>query len=284
MGLLVPDIANPFFSEWAQAAEYEAARHGYAIILASTMRTASQEDLKIRSLLELRVAGILLCSLNVRNPTVIGLASLEIPAVYCDVAVPGVENAYLVHSNDVLGAQLATNHLAQLGRRKIAHIAGTTETLVTDHRLRGYRQALDSAHLPYDAKRVVHAEYSERGGFYAMLRLLEENSDIDAVFAANDLIALGAMEAISQAGRSVPGDISVVGYDDIRLASLVRPSLTTVHQSAHEMGTLGMRMMLEALEGNTSTPHAVEIRPTLVVRESCGGNPRGEVGIGSGER
>jgi LacI family transcriptional regulator len=280
MGLLVPDIANPFFSEWAQAAENEATRHGYAIILASTMRTNSQEDLKIRSLLELRVAGILLCSLNVRNPSVIGLANLDVPAVYCDVDVPGVDKAYLVHSNDVLGARLATSHLSGLGRRNICHIAGSDDTLVTEYRLRGYRDALDAAGLPHEARRVVHTEYGERGGYQAMLRLLDDNPNIDAVFAANDLIAIGAMEAIAQRGLDVPRDIAVVGYDDIRLASLVRPRLTTVRQSAQEMGAQGMRMLLSALQDGLRPPHSVEIQPTLVVRDSCGSTDGGEVEVG----
>lgn len=270
LGLLVPDIANPFFSEWAQAAEKEAARRDYAVILCNTMRTTHQEDLKIRSLLELRVAGFLLCSLNVRNPTVAGLANGGVPAVFCDVEVPGVAEAYLVHGNDADGAELATTHLISLGRRCVCHIAGTAETLVTEYRLRGYRRALANAGLRWDPSRVEHAEYSERGGYEAMRRLLETQPEIDAVFAANDLLAIGAMEAIAQAGRRVPTDISVVGYDDVRLASLVRPRLTTVRQSAHDMATEGMRMLLETLGETRPPPHAVGIEPTLVIRDSCG--------------
>jgi LacI family transcriptional regulator len=279
LGLLVPDITNPFFSEWAQAAENEAARQGYAVILCSTMRKSDQEDLKIRSLLELRVAGLFTCSLNVRNPNVVGLASVGIPTVFCDVELPGVDKgkAYLIHGKDVLGAEMATWHLIGLNRRNICHIAGTEETLATEYRLRGYRKALDAAGQSWEQRRVVYAEYSERGGYEAMLRLLEANPDVDAVYAANDLIAIGAMEAIGQSGHRVPQDISIVGYDDIRLASLVHPRLTTVRQSAFEMGRQGMRMLLEALEGGERPPRTIEIEPSLIIRESCGAKSREEV-------
>lgn len=271
LGLLVPDIANPFFAEWALAAEVEATRHGYSVILGNTMRSSEQEDAKIRSLLEMRVAGLFVCSLNVRNPTVIGLASIEIPAVFCDVGVPGVEKAYLIHGRDPFGAELATRHLVSLGRRRICHIAGTSDTLATDYRLQGFKNALEAAGRDSQPRQIVHAEYSERGGFAAMQRLLEDVPDVDAVFAANDLIAIGAIEAIQQSGRTVPGDISVVGYDDIRLASLVRPRLTTVRQSATAMGEQGMRMLLQALESPTAMPRHAVIEPTLVIRDSCGG-------------
>lgn len=275
LGLLVPDIANPFFSEWAQVAEREAARRGYAVILANTMRVREQEDVKIRSLLEMRVAAFLVCSLDVRNPTVSGLARQNVPTVFCDVDVPGVEHAYLVHGKDAEGAELATRHLVSLGRRTIGHLAGTHETLVTDRRLRGYQRGLRAAGLTWDLRQVVHGEYSERGGFDATRRLLANLPELDAVFAANDLMAIGALEALTQAGRRVPQDVSVVGYDDIRLASLVRPRLTTVRQSARTLGEQGMRLLLEALDG-ASKPRVHEIAPHLVVRESCGATPRKE--------
>lgn len=284
LGLLVPDIANPFFSQWALAAELEATRHGYSVILGNTMRSSDQEDAKIGSLLEMRVAGLLVCSLNVRNPTVVKLADLDIPTVYCDVSVPGVDKAYLVNGRDAFGAQLATQHLIACGRTRIAHLAGTSETLVTEHRLQGYAAALEAAGLHVDPHRVVHVEYSERGGFLGMQRLLDRAPEVDAVFAANDLIALGAMEAIEQSGRSVPSDIAVVGYDDIRLASLVRPRLTTIRQSASAMGEQGMRMLLGALEDRGSVPRSVEIEPTLVVRDSCGASAEKEVEPGPLQR
>lgn len=276
LGLLVPDIANPFFSEWAQVAEREAAQRGYAVILANTSRSREQEDLKIRSLLEMRVAGFLLCSLDVRNPTVSSLAQGPVPAVYCDVDVPGVERAYLVHGKDTEGAELATRHLAALGRRRVGHLAGTSETLVTDLRRRGYQRGLELEGLTWDARHVVQAEYSERGGFEATRRLLQQVPELDGLFAANDLMAIGALEALTQAGRRVPEDVSVVGYDDIRLASLVRPRLTTVRQSSRTLGEQGMRLLLEALDDPASTPRVQEIEPQLVVRESCGGTPRRE--------
>ena len=280
LGLLLPDITNPFFSEWAQAAEDEAARRGYAVILCNTMRRSEQEDLKIRSLLELRVAGFFLCSLNLRNPTVTGLANVGVPAVFCDVEVPGLEKSYRIHGKDALGAEMATKHLIGLGRRNICHIAGTEETLATAYRLDGYRRAIDRAGHTSDSRKVVHAEYSERGGYEAMNRLLAQYPAVDAVYAANDLIAIGAIEAITQSGRTVPADISIVGYDDIRLASLVHPRLTTVRQSASEMGTQGMQMLLEALEAAAPDPHTIEIEPTLIVRESCGASSAREVDAG----
>ena len=270
IGLLVPDITNPFFSEWAQAAELEASKHGYAVILCNTMRRRAQEDQHIRMLHELRVTGLLTCSLDPTNPTIRDLSTASSPVVFCDPELPQGVAASLVRSDSVEGARLATQHLIALGRKRIAHLAGSEDSIATRQRVEGYKRALGEAGLPFLPNCVVSTEYSEAGGYESIQKLLDSEPEVDAVFAANDLIAVGAMLGAGLLGRRVPEDLAVVGFDDIRLASLVEPPLTSIRIHAREMGRTGMEILLDHLK-HPDRPYAVvELEPTLIVRKSCG--------------
>src|SRR5205823_8931238 len=134
----------------------------------------------------------------------------------------------LVQVDNRLGARLATEHLLALGHERIGHIAGPRDLGISDERIEGYRDGLRAAGVPLDPELIAVGSFTEEGGYEAALSLLAHR-DLTAMFAANDLSAIGALSALAQSGRRVPGDVSVVGFDDLRLARFTTPPLTTVH-------------------------------------------------------
>ena len=186
-------------------------------------------------------------------------------------------------------ARLATNHLLHLGRRRIAAI-GTLEALSIAsgagslRRLRGYTQALAEAGLPLDAQFIIQVEsYSRLNGARAMQQLLALDHPPDAVFCFNDLLALGAMRALHEAGRRIPDDVAVIGFDDIEEARFAIPSLTTIAPDKEMIGELAVSFLLGRIDGTrTSQPERVEVPFRLIVRESTGGLTRIEEEIIAG--
>lgn len=171
--------------------------------------------------------------------------------------------------DNIGGARDATRHLIGLGRRRIAFLGGASEHCPEfEHRHRGYRQALADAALPADPELRVDADNQENSGFSAAGRLLETGKAFDGIFAASDLIAIGAIRRLQGAGRNVPGDVGVVGFDDIPAASYVNPGLTTVHQDTVRAGELLVSNLLRLIAGEPVESSLLP--PKLVVRQSCG--------------
>ncbi len=191
---------------------------------------------------------------------------------YVSVVRAPAPGSYSVNSDDHEGGLLATRHLIGLGHRRIAHLVGSDEISTSPERLNGYRQALAEAGLELDPKLVVPAGFDWRRGYMATKILLElpRAEQPTAIFAANDLCAEGAIRALREAGRTVPEDVAVVGYDDTWFASMTHPALTTVRMPIAEMGALAVRMLVDLVEGRpVDTPHPV-LPVSLTVRNSCG--------------
>jgi DNA-binding LacI/PurR family transcriptional regulator len=171
--------------------------------------------------------------------------------------------------DNIGGAFKATEHLVGLGRRRIAFLGGASEHCPEfEHRHRGYRQALEASGLPGDAELRIDADNQENSGFSAAAQLLEKGKAFDGIFAASDLIAIGAIRCLQEAGLNVPGDVSVVGFDDIPAASYVNPGLTTVHQDTVRAGELLVTNLIKLIEGEPVESSLLP--PTLIVRQSCG--------------
>ncbi len=194
-------------------------------------------------------------------------ASLGIPAVTCGLPIGHEFDLAYVAVNEAEGGRLATAHLARLGRRRIATVTGPLDTPGGRDRLKGYQEGLEEAGLPLDQKLVVHGDYTRISGQLAMEKLLKQDPDLDAVFVASDLMALGAMDALERAGRSVPGDVAVVGFDDSPSATSARPALTTVRQPFKRICEEMVRLLLALLDGQE--PAAVILPAELVIRETA---------------
>jgi LacI family transcriptional regulator len=173
-----------------------------------------------------------------------------------------------VEVDNETGAYTAVTHLVRLGRRRIAHISGPAGNLAATDRKRGYLQALQERRVPVDESLIVHSDFLERTSYEAMQHLLA--FEPDAVFAASDTMALGAMRALREAGKHVPGEIAVVGFDDMPLAATADPPLTTVRQPIRRAGVLAVEMLIDILENGAVPPQRIILPTELVIRDSCG--------------
>ena len=181
------------------------------------------------------------------------------------------ERVHYIDADNIGGARMAVEHLIRLGCRRIATITGRFDMTAGQERLDGYRQALQAHGIPIDENLVAKGDFSERSGVTGMQRLLSASPD--AVFAASDMMAIGALKALREAGRQVPQDVALIGFDDIPSASVIEPALTTVRQPIERMGSMAVDLLLSVLESlSEGEPPAQRIiLPTeLVIRTSCG--------------
>jgi len=211
------------------------------------------------------VDGVLLTSLHAEDPLPGKLEAGGVPTVLGG-RPPGVSAVSYVDVDNRLGAREAVDHLIARGRRRIATIAGPQDMGVGIDRLTGYRDALAAEGLP---ELVAYGDFSEASGIAATEELLGLDPDLDAVFAADDPMALGALRVLRAKGRGVPGDVSVIGFDDSASAPLAEPPLTTVHQSAEEMGSEMARLLVSRIRGEDLIDPVVILRPHLVLRDSA---------------
>ena len=246
---------------------------GYDVLLFATEQPGSSRDgahSYLRRARHHNVDGIVLMGVDRSDPEVKKLVEADIPLIGVDLDVAGPRATH-VGSDSVGGARLAVKHLHRLGHRRIATIAGPQDSKPGADRLVGFRAEVHNLGLE------ARPEYEQTGDFYiesgerAMRALLALPEPPTAVFAAADLMAVGAMKAVREAGLGVPDDIAVVGFDDIQLASLLDPALTTVRQDKVGVGTAAARALMEQIEHPETTPAALTLPVELVVRASCGG-------------
>jgi LacI family transcriptional regulator len=207
------------------------------------------------------------------EPDVQKLAHSTIPCVAVDLDLVGRRTGFVI-SDNARGAGLAIEHLHKLGHDRIATITGPTQTRVGMDRLVGYRQALERLDLPYRDDYVRDGDFYFESGSAAMQDLLSLPEPPTAVFAASDLMAAGAVRAIEQAGLAVPADIAVIGFDDIQLAAMMQPALTTVRQDKLGLGSAAAEALLRMIELDGAPPPGITLPVELVVRVSSGGKRR----------
>ncbi len=266
-------ISHPFLREVLEAMKFSAGEANYDLLLIAGHPEESAEHYVHRALSR-RVDGLVLLGID-RSEIDRGgrevreLATAGVPTVCIDVDIRvfGPWFGY-VTSDNVGGARMAVRHLLELGRHRIACCTGPLDTPPGNERLVGYRQELEEAGELYRDENVIVADLTKEGGYRAMRRLLSLRDLPDAVFVGGDLMAIGAMEAIFEAGMTVPDDIAIVGFDDIEAASIVRPSLTTIRQDEDGLARAAVTMLGEMLRGLEQVDrHHVEA-VELVVRES----------------
>lgn len=239
----------------------------YEILLFST--TPNKQRRKSYSDLcqERNVDGAILQGLRVTDPYLEEvLNQSRFPCVLIDIPLAG-EWVGHVTSDNIDGAKQAVRHLAELGHRRIAMINGHQEAAVSKERFSGYVLALQEMNIPFDPALVYDGKFTEAGGAEAMERILDEHPDVTAVFSASDLMVLGAMQTLEKRGIALPGDISIVGYDDIEIASYCTPKLTTIRQEKYDLGYQAAQLVIDMLEGR-KVAHKIVLNNRLVVRGS----------------
>lgn len=267
LGMIVPDNANPFFAEIARGIEDYGFDRGYSIILCNSDGNLQKQAAYVELLVERRVAGILFVAAGVSTELVHDLQLQRLPLVVIDREVPGVA-VDTVQTNHYQGGQLATEHLLTLGHRRIACIAAGSDLSPSAERVTGYRDTLAAHGLPNDPDLVVLGDFQFESGYRATAQLLALPQPPTAVFACNDLMAVGCISAATALGLRVPDDLAVVGFDDIRLASFTNPPLTTIHQPKREIGRLAMEMLLARTNEPDAPPRRARLETRLVVRQS----------------
>ena len=256
---------DPNFQMLLRGCTQALAEHDMPLLL-SIADSEQDRERVVRFISGGHIDGALLVSTHAGNPVIGRLASLGIPTVACGLPMGHERELAYVAVNEAEGARLATAHLASRGRRRIATITGPLDLPGGRDRLSGYREALGQAGLAYDQNLIVHGDYTRTSGQAAMEKLLATTPDFDAVFVSSDLMARGALDALDRAGRSVPGDVAVVGFDDSPAATSSRPALTTVRQPWKRICEEMVRLLLALLNGQE--PAAVILPAELVVRET----------------
>jgi len=274
IGLVVPDNANPFFAEVSRAVEDVGFARGYSVILCNTRDDLGRERAYIDLLVAKQVDGIIFIAAGDHHEHLDELTRRNVPLVLADRDVD-LTDADVVLVNNERGGYEATKHLLDLGHRRIGCIAGPSEATPSADRVAGYGRALQEAGLPLSEGLIETGDFRYQGGEAAAERLLAGAAHPSAIFACNDLMAIGALRAIRKAGLDVPGDISVVGYDDIPLASAMSPALTTAAQPVDQLGALSTELLLSRIEdGAVGTAQRITLETTLVVRGSSGPAPQ----------
>ncbi len=265
VGLVIPDVVNPFFPALARGVEDAAYADGYALILGNSDNAPEREAAYIRLLHDRFVDGIIVASSGAPGalPDLVG----DTPIVLLDRRVAGWA-VPCVSTDNRAGARLAVEHLLARGHRRIAHLGGPTELASSADRHDGYDAALRAAGIEPDPAWYLPGPFRFESGYERMLRWIEAGFDCTALFAADDLIAVGALQACQDRGWAVPDRVAIVGFDDVLLARLVRPRLTTVLQPAYQAGMLAWRLLAERMADPAAHPADVVLEPRLVVRET----------------
>lgn len=274
LAVIVPDVANPFFTLIVRGVEDVARRAGFRVILCDTRADLQIEREVLEEMIAHRVEGMVIAPVNDRSREPLRrLASFGIPFVLVDRTVPGID-ADTVLGESAAGSKRLVEHLVALGHRRIAMIVESDEVSTARDRHRGYVTALDEAGIPVDPTLVVDGTADTTGGFAGMQRLLRLDAPPTAVFTVNNLVALGAIEAVRAAGLEVPDDVALVCFDDIEYASRLYPFLTVMEQPAETFGTLSTQLLLERIGGRAPERKRVVVLPAeFVVRRSCGSEP-----------
>ncbi|HEY6180770.1 MAG TPA: LacI family DNA-binding transcriptional regulator [Terriglobales bacterium] len=269
IGMIVTDIANPFFPMVVRGAEDAAQKHGYNLLLCNSDDVAEKEERELELLLSKRVDGILLTKTmeDFRPSLRQMIKDVNVPFVLVMRTYPQLTKDAVV-SDDYQGAYEAVRHLARAGRRRIGLVSGPMKVSNAKERYRGFRDALEAENLPYEAELVAEGDYRIESGFRAGHSLLSQRPD--GIYCANHLMTIGLLKAAGEIGLTCPEDFGLVSFDDYPWLGVFRPRLTTVELPKHQLGVEAAELLIRRIEGDTSAPVLRKLQPELRIRESCG--------------
>ncbi|WP_332908491.1 LacI family DNA-binding transcriptional regulator [Paenibacillus roseus] len=268
IGLLIPDLVNPFFAEVSRSVEDRAHELGFNVVICNTDNDSNKENKYISLLRQKSVDGIIVAT-GARNEEALReLIEQRIPVALIAREMSSLPASSVV-VDDFAGGYSAASYLIAAGHERIALIAENLEVSSSKERLRGYRQALEEARLSYDENLVLVSDFSVQGSKQTALKLLATDSRPTAIFACNDILAIGAIQAARELGIEVPEDLSVVGFDNTILATMSDPPMTTVAQPIQEMGHQVVDLIIQEINNEKKARQRVVLLPELIVRGSA---------------
>jgi len=268
IGLILPDITNPFFPAIARAIEDTAQKDKYNVIFCNSDNDILKVSKHFKSLKEKSVDGIIIAG-EIKQNHIHEFIEDNLPLVMIDVNTDSIPVSS-VRTDNRFGGKLATDHLIEQGYTRIAHIRGPLDSSSAEDRYKGFKDSLEQHHINYDPTLIQIGDFRIESGYNAMLRLLALSDRPDAVFVSNDLMALGAMEAASEANLHIPTQVGIIGYDDIPLTKVVNPKLSTIQQPIYELGIRATEFLLKTIGKNKGDNHYFTevMKPLLIVRET----------------
>jgi LacI family transcriptional regulator len=276
IGVLVPDLGTGYIGEIIRGIDAELSLIGLDLILYTTHRTASKEANYVTNLATGMVDGLLLVLPRSPADFIGNLTQRKFPFVLIDHQGAG-RDCPAVGATNWQGGYNATEYLIKLGHTRIGFITGSMDLGCAGDRLAGYRAALRTNHIPDEPDLVYEGDFFQSAGYAGAGVLLDQPAPPTAIFASNDVMAMGALDAVRNRGLRIPDDISVVGFDDIPQASLIHPALTTVKQPLEKMGRVATQMLFDLLNHPERTADRIELPTQLVIRDSCGAPTAGRM-------
>lgn len=272
IGLVIPHVSDAFYGRIVHGVDQVSFESGFNLVLYITHADRRREMAALDQIAQRRVDGLILIVRKVEAEAIIRLRHQQVPLVLLMHRIRGAEIDN-VRVDNVDGAFKAVTHLVQLGHQRIAFIGGPSDAPDNRERHKGYRLALSEAGMPVDPALTFKGDFTEASGRAAASAMLKlpQGERPTAIFAGNDRMAIGAIEALLAQGIQVPEDVAVVGFDDIVPASYVRPALTTVRQRTDEMGAVSTRLLIDRLRGDVGGCREILLKTELIIRQSCGG-------------
>lgn len=267
LGLVIPNVTNPFFTQMARVVEDAARERGYSLIFGNTDEDPEKEAEYLEVLLEKQVDGLIVSPARSASPQLEALVRDGVSVVFLDRYLQGIE-APVVRSDGRRAVDELVEYMVGLGHEKLAIISGSSETVPGRERLDAFLAGARERNVPVDEEYIKFGDFRRESGFETMRELLDTKEPPTAVFAANNLMALGALQAIKQAGVRVPEDVSFASFDDVSWFELVEPPITAIAQPVPELGAAAARMLPSLVEGGEA--ESVILDAELVVRGSCG--------------
>jgi LacI family transcriptional regulator len=268
LGLLIPDSSNPFFAEVLKGVEDASFEAGYSVILCNSDDDPQKEVGYLEVLLSKQIDGVILVSAGDSSESLKLVDRWDGKAVVVDRDIDAPELDSVSVDNEE-GGYVATKHLLDHGHKHIGCIGGPSALKPSAGRVKGYKKALDEFGLKLNEANVVSGDFRPQSGYTAAHTILDQDAQVSAIFSTNDMMAVGAIRAINELGKTVPDDISIIGFDDIALASFTTPPLTTIAQPSYEMGMRAAELLVRRFQHPDSEVIREVFKPALVERSSC---------------
>ncbi len=268
IGLIIPDITNPFFPEVARGVEDFANKAGYQVVLCNSDNEPRKEVAYIAMLQEQMVDGIIFTSSSLRKKVRKEFIRMQIPVITVDREIEGLQTRGKITVDNITGAHKGVCYMIERGYKKILHLSGPLTSKPSMDRFEGYKKALAEHDLAFDPALFYEGNYTSEWGYLGVKTAIHDNVDFDSIFCGNDMIAIGAIKGLKECGLKVPEDIGILGFDNIYIASVVTPNLTTVSQPNYQMGYKAAEMLIHMIKYPMTPVSGVELKTELIIRES----------------